>query len=122
MSALPHASLSVLRRLRFHYQALASITRLCILNELARSGEQTVQEIADALGISQPRLSWHLRMLRRGELVTARRAGRALYCSLNREALTAFQRRLASLIESRPPEAIHLPETPVRAPYQRSEA
>jgi DNA-binding transcriptional ArsR family regulator len=122
MSALPHASLPVLRRLRFHYQALASITRLRILNELARSGEQTVQEIADALGISQPRLSWHLRMLRRGELVSARRAGRALYCSLNREALTAFQRRLASLIESRPQEPIHLPETPVRAPYQRSEA
>ena len=91
-----------LREFRAHFQALASITRLRILQYLAGAPETTVQDLADALGLSQPRLSWHLAMLRRGQLVHARRAGRAVYCSLNREALHAFQRELSSLVASRP--------------------
>jgi len=55
-----------LREFRAHYQALASLTRLRILQFLAGIPEITVQELADAIGVSQPRLSWHLRMLRRG--------------------------------------------------------
>src|SRR5713101_653741 len=62
-----------LREFRAHYQALASITRLRILQFLAGIPEITVLELADAIGISQPRLSWHLRMLRRGQLVRTRR-------------------------------------------------
>jgi ArsR family transcriptional regulator len=91
-----------LREFRAHYQALASITRLRILQFLAGIPEITVLELADAIGISQPRLSWHLRMLRRGQLVRARRSGRAVYCSLNREGLNAFHRELSTLIAPRP--------------------
>ncbi|HYM49994.1 MAG TPA: metalloregulator ArsR/SmtB family transcription factor [Candidatus Limnocylindrales bacterium] len=101
-----------LREFRAHFQALASVTRLRILQYLAGAPETTVQDLADALGLSQPRLSWHLRMLRRGQLVTARRAGRAVYCSLNREGLHAYQRELSSLIAPRPK---------VRALNERSE-
>ena len=59
-------------------------------------------ELADAIGISQPRLSWHLRLLRRGQLVHAHRLGRAVYYSLNREGLSAFHRELTTLIAPRP--------------------
>lgn len=97
-----------LRDLRSHYQALANLTRLRILYFLAGLHEVTVQGIADAMGISQPRLSWHLRMLRRGQLVRTRRAGRAVLCSLNREAIQAFQRELSGLTAPRPRvQALH---------------
>ncbi len=102
MSVLPGSSLPALREFRAHYQALANVTRLRILQFLAGLQDVTVQELADALGISQPRLSWHLRMLRRGQLVRTRRAGRAVLCSLNREAIVAFQRELSTLTAPRP--------------------
>ena len=91
-----------LREFRAHYQALASVTRLRILQFLAGIPEITVQELADAIGVSQPRLSWHLRMLRRGQLVRAHRVGRTVLYSLNREGLHAFQRELTTLIAPRP--------------------
>ena len=91
-----------LREFRAHYQALASITRLRILQFLAGIPEITVLELAAAIGVSQPRLSWHLRMLRRGQLVRTRRLGRAVYYSLNREGVHAFHRELATLIAPRP--------------------
>jgi len=91
-----------LREFRAHYQALASVTRLRILQYLAGIPEITVLELADAIGISQPRLSWHLRMLRRGRLVRTRRVGRMIHYSINREGLLAFHRELATLIAPRP--------------------
>jgi DNA-binding transcriptional ArsR family regulator len=91
-----------LREFRAHYQALASVTRLRILQVLAGVPEITVLELADAIGISQPRLSWHLRMLRRGHVVRANRVGRAVYYSLNREGIHAFHRELTTLIAPRP--------------------
>src|ERR1700687_2389163 len=65
-----------LREFRAHYHALASVTRLRILQYLAGIPEITVLELADAIGISQPRLCWHLRMLRRGQVVRARPGAR----------------------------------------------
>jgi len=102
MRSSPLLSNPSLREFRAHYQALASITRLRIVQFLAGVPEITVLELAEAVGISQPRLSWHLRMLRRGQLVRARRVGRAVYYSLNREGLNAFHRELSTLIAPRP--------------------
>src|SRR5438874_12333454 len=90
-----------LREFRAHYQALASVTRLRILQYLAGIPEITVLELADAIQISQPHLSWHLRMLRRGQLVRPRRVGRAAYYSLNPEGLNAFHRQLSTVIPHR---------------------
>src|SRR5207249_11261970 len=86
-----------LREFRAHYQALASITRLRILQFLAGIPEITVLELADAIQISQPHLSRHLRMLRRGQLVRTRRVGRAVHYALNREGLNGFHRQLSTL-------------------------
>ena len=91
-----------LREFRAHYQALASVTRLRILQYLAGTPEITVLELAEAMGVSQPRLSWHLRMLRRGQLVRTRRVGRTVHYSLNRDGLNAFHRELAIVIAPRP--------------------
>lgn len=60
-------------------QALAEPHRLGIL-ELLRDGEQPVGQLVDRLGLSQPAVSKHLRVLRDAGLVDARvDAQRRLY-------------------------------------------
>lgn len=102
MASSPLLTNPSLREFRAHYQALASLTRLRILQYLAGVPRITVLDLAEALMISQPRLSWHLRMLRRGHLVNANRVGREVRYSLNRDALNVFHRELTTLIAPRP--------------------
>jgi ArsR family transcriptional regulator, zinc-responsive transcriptional repressor len=58
-------------------KALASPVRLGIVRELA-SGGRRVHELVDALGVSQPLVSQHLRLLRASRIVTARRQAREI--------------------------------------------
>src|SRR6266571_8807028 len=71
------------RELKIMMKALADVARLTIVYHLARQEEITVTALTDLLGISQPLVSWHLRKLRRADLITTRRVGRQVYCSLN---------------------------------------
>ena len=79
------------RRLPAHFQALASPTRLRILERLAEGGEVSVNALARHLRMSQPRVSWHLAMLRRGGAVRQRKEGRQVYCSVDMEAIRRRQ-------------------------------
>src|SRR5260370_41327386 len=49
-----------------HFLAFANPTRLRILERLAKAGEVKVNDLAEHLHMSQPRVSWHLRTLRLG--------------------------------------------------------
>src|SRR5207245_10185174 len=89
-----------LRDFRAHYQALASITRLKILQFLAGVPDISVQELADAMDLSQPRLSWHLRFRRRAHSARSRRVGRVVSCPLTRGGLGAFPGEISSLMAS----------------------
>jgi DNA-binding transcriptional ArsR family regulator len=61
------------------FEALAEPNRRRIL-DLLRSGERPVGELVEALGVSQPAVSKHLRVLRDAGLVAARpQAQRRLY-------------------------------------------
>ena len=73
-----------LRDLRYAFRALSDVARLRIIQHLAGYDETTVSELTRILHISQPLASWHLRQLRRARLVTTRRVGRQVFCSLNR--------------------------------------
>lgn len=85
-----------LRELVRHFYILKDILRLRILLALATSREMTVTELARALRISQPLVSFHLRPLRVTGLVQVRRAGREVYYSLN---LPEIQRRQAEFMD-----------------------
>ena len=85
-----------LREMARYFYALKDILRLRILLTLAESEEMTVTELARALRISQPLVSFHLRPLRVIGLVQVRRTGREVYCSLN---LAEIQRRQGELVE-----------------------
>jgi DNA-binding transcriptional ArsR family regulator len=85
-----------LREMARYFYALKDILRLRILVTLIGSGEMTVTELARALHISQPLVSFHLRPLRVLGLVQVRRSGREVYCSVD---LPEIRRRQDEFVE-----------------------
>jgi len=81
-----------------HFLALANPTRIRILERLGEVGEENVNDLAVHLRMSQPRISWHLRMLRVGGVVRTRRDGRQVYCSLDVESIARARALLDELI------------------------
>jgi len=81
-----------------HFLALANPTRLRILERLGKVGEEGVNDLAVHLRMSQPRISWHLRMLRVGGVIRTRREGRQVYCSLDVENIARERARLDQLL------------------------
>ena len=81
-----------------HFLALANPTRLRILERLGKVGEESVNDLAAYLRMSQPRISWHLRMLRVGGVIRTRRDGRQVYCSLDVENIARIRARLDQLL------------------------
>ena len=81
-----------------HFLAFANPTRLRILQRLGAVGEESVNDLAVHLRMSQPRISWHLRMLRVGGVIRTRRDGRQVYCSLDVENIARERARLDQLL------------------------
>ncbi|HEY4914655.1 MAG TPA: metalloregulator ArsR/SmtB family transcription factor [Candidatus Dormibacteraeota bacterium] len=81
-----------------HFLGFANPTRLRILERLAKAGEENVNDLAAHMRMSQPRISWHLRMLRVGGIIRTRREGRQVYCSLDLENIARERARLDQLL------------------------
>jgi len=86
------------RELTDHFLAFANPTRLRILERLSNVGEENVNDLAAHLRMSQPRISWHLRMLRVGGVIRTRRDGRQVYCSLDVENIARERARLDEML------------------------
>ncbi|HUZ70209.1 MAG TPA: metalloregulator ArsR/SmtB family transcription factor [Candidatus Saccharimonadales bacterium] len=84
--------------LSVHFEGLANPTRLLIVERLAATSEMRVSELADYCQVSQPRMSWHLRILRKAEVIRTRRDGREVFCRLDREAIASHFKSFARLI------------------------
>ncbi len=87
------------RELKLMTKALADVARLTIVYHLARQGETTVTALTDLLHLSQPLVSWHLRKMRRAGLVSMRRVGRQVYCSLDHQKYQRCLQRLNTLVD-----------------------
>src|ERR1700738_456567 len=87
-----------MRDLSVYFRALSDHKRLRIAEYLAGHDHVTVTQLGIELRMSQPLMSWHLRMLRRAGIVKTRRAGRQVLCSLNRAALDAYPRQGAEAL------------------------
>lgn len=72
------------------FEALADKNRRAIV-ELLASGEHSVQELADALPISRPAVSRHLRLLRQAGLVTDEPRGTQRIYRLHDEGIAEVQ-------------------------------
>ena|SRR5437764_8292561 len=95
-----------MRDLTVYFRALSDRKRLLIVRYLARHEEITVSQLGRELRLSQPLISWHLRLLRRAGIVKTRRAGRQVWCSLDRRTLATYEQRLDRLLglDQRPPD------------------
>jgi DNA-binding transcriptional ArsR family regulator len=81
-----------------HFLAFANPTRLRILQRLGEVGEENVNDLVAHLRMSQPRISWHLRMLRVGGVIRTRREGRQVYCSLDVENIARERAQLDEML------------------------
>ena len=77
--------------LSLYFRALADRKRLRIVEYLAERGRMTVTQLGEEMRLSQPLVSWHLRILRKAGIVTTLRSGRRVWCSLDRKALAGYQ-------------------------------
>lgn len=75
------------------WAALADRTRRAIVMELA-GGERTVGELTDALPVSQPAVSQHLKVLKRVGVVTDRAAGTRRIYRLDEAGVGALRDQL----------------------------
>jgi ArsR family transcriptional regulator len=78
------------------FKALGDPARVAIVNRLAGAGEVCVCAFVDDLGLSQPTVSHHLRILREAGLVEARRNGTWAYYRLVPESVAGLGRTLAA--------------------------
>jgi ArsR family transcriptional regulator len=85
-------------------QALSDPNRILILYEL-RDGSRNVGELAEHLGMSQPTVSRHLKVLRDRDMVLTSREGTSIYYALADarviEALNLLREVLAAILEQR---------------------
>ena len=87
-----------LRRLRALYRALGDETRLRVIGLLAEVGPLPVGELSSRVGLSQPLISWHLRILRLAGLIDTTRQGREVICRLRTAAFEELHEAEARLI------------------------
>ena len=95
-------------------KTMANPLRVAILYFL-KSGEKTVNELADLVGASQSNVSQHLALLRQRELVKTRKIGSSVYysvaspkisqaCDMIREVLWEQLRQKHELVKNYPKE------------------
>jgi len=76
------------------FQALSDPWRVQVL-ELLRQQELCVCELCKHLGITQSKLSFHLKTLKEANLVRARQEGRWIYYSLNLPQFVVLEQYLS---------------------------
>ena len=87
-----------LRRLRTLYRALGDETRLRVIGLMAEAGPLPVRELSTRVGLSQPLISWHLRILRLAGIIDTQRQGREVICRLRMAAFEELHDAEARLI------------------------
>lgn len=109
------------------FEVLGEPTRLRIVEQL-RPGERSVGSLVSALGVCQPGISRHLRILHKGGFVRVRAEGQRRFYSLRRQPfrdldswlhdyrdlVEARLDRIEKLVESEPLDSISPRRTPRR--------
>ncbi|MEH2334821.1 ArsR/SmtB family transcription factor [Nostoc sp.] len=94
----PAATIPHLIAAGFH--ALSDPLRIGVL-ELLQQGELCVCDLCEALGVSQSKLSFHLKTLKEAGLVNSRQEGRWIYYSLNIFQFSVLEEYLADFRKTR---------------------
>jgi len=79
------------------FKALSDPTRLRILKAISGTGELCECNIVPTFGLSQPTISYHLKILREAGLVRSERRGQWVYHKLNEKGLFSVVRDLTDI-------------------------
>ena len=79
------------------FKALSDETRLRILKSLTEMRELCECSIVPAFGLSQPTISYHLKVLREAGLIESERRGQWVYHRVNQRALLGVVRHLTEM-------------------------
>ena len=90
------------------FEAIAEPNRRRIL-DLLRAGERPAGDVVEALAISQPGVSKHLRLLREAGITHARASGTVRYVSLRGDDLAARFPGLLDALEADAPATAAIP-------------
>ncbi len=82
-----------MEKMAVYFKALSETTRLKIVITLLK-GEQCVCKIIDEMQLSQPAVSHHMKILKQAGLVKARREGKWIHYSLNKDAFKEMEKLL----------------------------
>ena len=64
------------------FRVLAESVRLSILQALESAGEMSIGDLAESLGLSQPSVSKHVKILIESGMVARRQEGNTVFCSI----------------------------------------
>lgn len=76
------------------FKALSDPVRVQLLNLLASTDEMCVCDFEEPLGISQPTVSYHLKILTQAGILRRTKRGKWVYYSLHEEALDHLRHML----------------------------
>ncbi|GBD06862.1 Transcriptional repressor SdpR [bacterium HR21] len=79
-------------------RALSEPARVRLLRELARRGSMLCSEVQQFLGLAQPTVSHHIKVLLDAGLLCSQREGRYLRIWLNGEGIQQFCRALSEFV------------------------
>lgn len=92
------------------FKALADERRLQIIDLLACCGKLCVCDITEELGLSQPNISHHLKILKNAGLIKATKRGRWVDYELDHDRIEAFKDSL-DFITAKQPERYDFTES-----------
>jgi ArsR family transcriptional regulator len=81
------------------FKALSDPTRLRILRVISHMDQLCECNIVPVFGLSQPTISYHLKVLREAGLITSQRRGQWVWHRVNDRALLSAVRTLSEVVE-----------------------
>ena len=82
------------------FKALSDPTRLNIISLLASSKNLCVNVIADKIGMSQPAISQHLKILKNAGICNAQKMGAYVHYSINDKKINEYKSYFDNLLKS----------------------
>lgn len=79
------------------FKALSDETRLRILKTISHMNTLCECNLVPEFGLTQPTISYHLKVLREAGLITSERKGQWVYHRVNEKAVLAAVRRLSGI-------------------------
>jgi Predicted transcriptional regulators len=73
------------KELKQFFHSLSDESRLKIVRMLMDNSELCVCDFMRLLKLSQPHVSFHIRVLKEAKIINCKKVGRWVYCSLNKE-------------------------------------